>query len=237
MARKLKLVVLDDDPYSVSMIRELCRNSQIVEISKTFNSPLNFIKQVPLLDFDLAVLDVQMPEMEGTTVAQMLKKKPFIFITGADNRLRDVLSLSPIDVVTKPIIKARLDKAFEKAYELLSDKKEYAMFNVAESNRKIKMRLPDILLVVTDEVAPRHKIVYLKDGSSYTIMDYSLEEFIEACPTLVQVNKREAVSMEIVSEVEYDMIILRNIPGNEIPKYVTLGRAFSKPFKEKMFYK
>jgi two-component system LytT family response regulator len=237
MARKLKLVVLDDDPYIISVIRDLCKDSQIVEISKTFNYPLDFIKQVPLLDFDLAVLDVQMPEMEGIIVAQMLKKKPFIFVTGADDRLRDVLSLSPIDVVTKPILKDRLDKAFEKAYELLSDKREYAMFNVAESNRKMKLRLPDIMLAVTDEVDPRHKIVYLKSGEKYTIMDYSLEKLIDACPTLIQVNKREAVSMEVVNEVEYDMIMLRGIQGNEVPKYVTLGRAFSKPFKERMFFK
>lgn len=237
MARKLKLVILDDDPYIISLIRDLCKDSQIVEIAKTFNYPLDFMREVPSLDFDLAILDVQMPEMEGTIVAQMLKKKPFIFVTGADNRLRDVLNLSPIDVVTKPILKDRLDKAFEKAYELLSDKREYAMFNVAESSRKVKIRLPDIMLAVTDTVDPRHKAVYLKTGEKYTIMDYSLEKLIDACPNLVQVNKREAVSMDIVNEVEYDMIMLRGISGDEVPKYVTLGRAFSKSFKEKMFYK
>lgn len=237
MARKLKAIVLDDDPFIVSMIQDLCRDSQIVEVTKTFNNPKDFVEQAPHLDFDLAMLDIQMPEMEGTVVAQMLKNKPFIFVTGADERLRDALSLSPIDVVTKPILKDRLDKALAKAYELLMDKKEYELFNVAESARKVKIHLPDILLVGTDDTDPRHKVAYMRNGEKYTIMDTTIDKLIDACPLLVQVNKREAVSLETVNEVEHDMITIKEMADKGAPKYVTLGRAFRKSFKEKLFYR
>jgi DNA-binding LytR/AlgR family response regulator len=237
MARKLKAIVVDDDPFMVSMIQDLCKDSQIVEVYKAFNNPKEFIDKAPQLDFDLAMLDIQMPEMEGTIVAQMMKNKPFIFITGSDNKLRDALSLSPIDVVTKPIMKDRLDKALAKAYELLMDKKEYELFNVAESSKKVKLHLPDILFVGTDTVDARHKLVCLRNGEKYTIMDSSLEDLLDSCPLLVQVNKREAVSMEAVNEVEHDMVTLKAMAAKDAPKYVTLGRAFRKSFKEKLFYR
>jgi DNA-binding LytR/AlgR family response regulator len=237
MARKLKAIIVDDDQFMVNTILDLCKDSQIVEICKTFNNPKEFIEKAPLIDFDLAMLDIQMPEMEGTIVAQMMKNKPFIFITGSDHKLRDALNLSPIDVVTKPILKDRLDKALSKAYELLADKKEYELFNVAESNKKVQIHLPDILFVTTDTVDPRHKVAFMRNGTKYTIMDCSLETLIDSCPLLVQVNKREAVSMEAVNEVEHDMITLKDITAKDAPKYANLGRAYKKSFKEKMFYR
>lgn len=236
MARKLKTIAVDDDPFIIGTIEDLCRDSPIIEIVKTFSNPKEFIDKIPTLDFDLCLLDVEMPEMQGTVVAQMLKNKPFIFITGADSKLREALSLAPVDVVTKPILKDRLDRALNKAYELFVDKQEYALFNVAESKRKMKLHLHDILLVVTDTVDPRHKTVFMRNGEKYTLMECTLEGLLDICPLLVQVSKSEAVSLEVVNEVEYDMVTIKGIEGKEVPKYVTLGRAFRKSFKERLFY-
>jgi two-component system LytT family response regulator len=236
MAQKLKTIVVDDDPLIIGMIEDLCRDSKIVTIIKTFMNPKEFLEKAPLLDFDLCLLDIQMPEMEGLVVAQMLKNKPFIFITGADSKLRDALNLAPVDIVTKPILKDRLDKALNKAYELFVDKKEYEVFSIAESKKKTKVHLPDILLAVTDTVDPRHKTVFMRNGEKYTLMECTLEKLLDMCPLLVQANKAEAVSLEIVNEIEHDMITIKGVAGKDAPKYVTLGRAFSKAFKERLYY-
>jgi two-component system LytT family response regulator len=237
MAYKLKVVILDDDPHIVNILQTLCKHSEYAEVVKTFNSPAEFIKEAPSLDFDMALLDVQMPEIEGTLVAQMLKNKAFMFITGAKEKLYEVLGLSPIDVVTKPIMKDRLELALAKAHKLLIDKKEYALFNMAEAKSKVKVFLPDIMLITTDEVDPRHKVTYLRNGEKYTIMDKTLESLVDMCPNLLQVNRSAAVSIEVVNGVEHDMVTLKKITGVEMPKYVNLGAAFSKAFKEKLFYK
>ena len=175
--------------------------------------------------------------MERTLVAQLLKNKPFIFVTGADNKLRDALNLSPIDIITKPILKDRLDKALAKAHELLMDKNEYDLFNVAESRRKLKIHLPDIMMVGTDGVDPRHKIAIMRNGEKHTIMDCTLEFLMDSCASLVQVNKREAISLEVVNEVDHDLVTLKPMADKDAPKHITLGRAFRKSFKERLFYK
>jgi DNA-binding LytR/AlgR family response regulator len=237
MPHKLQAIIVDDEQHIINIIQALCKDSQYVEIIKTFTNPVDFLNEAPKLDFDLALLDMQMPEMEGTVVAQMLKNKAFMFITGAKEKLYEVLGLSPIDVVTKPIMKDRLESAMAKAHKLLKDTKEFGAFSIAESKHKVKLRLPDIMLAVTDEDDPRHKMVYMRDGETYTLMDTTLETLTEMCPALHQVSKREAVSMDIVNEIEHDMVTLKKLAAPNAPKYVTLGRAFSKTFKEKLFYK
>jgi DNA-binding LytR/AlgR family response regulator len=237
MARKLRTIIVDDDAMTTKMIINLSDGSNSVEITKTFLNPQEFIDTAPMLDFDLCVIDIEMPEMSGLVVAQILGKKPFIFITSSDSKLRSALSLCPVDIVTKPIMKERLDIAFEKAHELFIDKQEYDVFNIAESKKKIKLHLPDILLVTTDTIDPRNKIVYMGNGEKYTLMDYTLTRLLEMCPLLVQVSRSEAISIEAINQVEHEVVTVKGLNGIDIPKYVNLGRSFRESFKERVFYK
>jgi two-component system LytT family response regulator len=237
MRNKLRAASVDDDPNIHATLKQMCKESPLVEIAYTYSDPEKFLSDAPTLDFDLCMLDIQMPGMEGITVAQLLNKKPVIFITGADDRFRDALNLSPVDIVPKPILKDRLFRAIEKAYNMIVEKREYELFNVAESNKKVKIRLQDILFVSTDDIDPRHKQVWLKNGETYTLMNYKLDELAEHSPTLVQVNRGELISLEAVHEVERDLITLKGIKAeNGKPKQVTLSPNFKKKFMDRMFY-
>ena len=237
MSLKLKAIAVDDNPGVLATLQEMCKDSPFVEIVGTFTDPRKFLLKAPSLEFDICFLDIQMPEMEGTTLAQILKNKPVIFISGSDDKFRDALNLSPIDIVPKPILKDRLFKAIEKGYNQLGEKKEYQLFNVAESNKKVKIRLPDIMLITTDDIDPRHKIAWMRNGEKYTLMNTKLEHLVQNSTSLVQVNRSMAVSLEAVHEVEYDLITLKGIfDEDKKPMQVTLGSAFKAKFKEKMFY-
>lgn len=237
MLNKLITIAVDDDPNILSTLVELSKPSPLIEIAHTFTNPAEFLAKAPSLKFDLCLLDIQMPQMEGLTLAQILKNKPVIFISGSDDKFREALNLSPVDIVPKPIFKDRLYKAFEKAHNLLVESKEYELFNVAESNKKISIRLPDIMLVTTDDVDPRHKLVWLRNGEKYTLMNCKLEHLTGNSKTLVQVNRAEAVSLEAVHEVEHDLITLKGILTEDgRSKQITLGQAFKQKFKERMFF-
>lgn len=238
MPTKLKAIAVDDDNNTLSTLNQMCKESALVELVSTFTNPDEFLSKAPSLDFDLCMLDIEMPQMEGIVLAQLLKNKPVIFITGSDHKFREALNISPIDIVPKPILKDRLFKAFEKAFSLLAKKKEFELFNVAESAKKMKIRLPDIMLVTTDEVDPRHKVAWMRNGDKYTLMNCKLEHLVDNSPALIQVNKSEAVSLDAVHEVEHDLITLKGIVTKDNrPMQVTLSRVFQAKFKERMFYK
>lgn len=237
MLRKLKAIAVDDSELFLSTLKLMTEQSPLVEITHTFICPKEFLAKAPELEFDLCLLDIEMPQMEGIVIAQILQNKPIIFISGADDKFRAALDLAPIDIVPKPLLKDRLYKAYQKAYDLLATKKEFEVFNVAESSKKVKLRLKDILLVTTDEVDPRHKKAWLSTGETFTLMNCTLAELLNHSPTLVQVNKAELVSLDAVNEVEYDLVTLKGVRNTDNkPKQVTIGAAYKKGFKERMFF-
>jgi DNA-binding LytR/AlgR family response regulator len=233
----LKTVIVDDSPFDSTVLKDLLENSELIHVSHVFNNPKEFIDKAPTLDMDLCLLDIVMPEMDGLTVAQLLGGKPIIFVTGVDTQLRGALSLNPIDIITKPLNKGRLDQSVEKAYKLLRNTKEYGVFSMAESKRKVKIHLPDIILVTTDEIDPRHKIVLMNNGIKHTVMECSLDTLLNLCPNLVQVNKAELVSLEAINEVQHDRISI-NCHGEKTnkPKEVTLSRAYKDGFRKRVFF-
>ena len=158
MPKKIKVIVVDDDDSLHDILLDLYQDSDKIEIKYNYTESKKFLKEAPTLDFDLCFLDISMPELDGITIAQLIKNKPFIFITGSEDKLKAALGIEPIDVVTKPFTKERLDHAIDKAYKLISENIENALFCVAESEKKINIRLSDIVFVDTDEVDPRHKI-------------------------------------------------------------------------------
>jgi DNA-binding LytR/AlgR family response regulator len=231
--RKLKCVLVDDDPMFQQIMKDMCEDSPVVEITRGFRDPREFLDKMKGIDFDFCLLDIYMPELEGTAVAQMIGDKPVIFVTGTD-KLKEALDLSPIDVITKPVRKDRLDKAFSKAYSLINEKKEFALFNVAESKTKVKIKLADIYVVSAADHDSRNKTTILKDGSKYTLMDYSFESILELSVKFVQINKSEIISLEAIDKVDGSTLYFKHIPKRK-PMLSTVTDAYHKNFFNKLY--
>lgn len=237
MNNKIKIAVVDDDPIIHDTLHEFYQGSALAEIKYDFTNPQKFMDAAPGLDFDLCLLDIRMPVMNGLVVAQMLNSKPVIFLTGSDDMLKDALQLSPIDVITKPFVKVRLDCALEKAAKLIAENIEYAVFSVAESSKKVKIYLPDIVFVSVDDIDARNKIVILKGGTKYTLMDYSLDEIKSLAQQLIQINRHTLVSLNCIHEMSYDKVTLHDADDSGLPPEATLTRTHKEELSRRMFYK
>src|SRR5204862_6531991 len=69
---------------------------------------------------DLALLDLQMPELDGIGVVRMLKKAdmPLIaFVTAYDEYAVRAFEINAVDYLLKPVEKARLREAVNRAHE------------------------------------------------------------------------------------------------------------------------
>jgi len=232
MKKKLNCVVLDDDEFSVAILEDTCKKSKWVKIVRSFNSPKDFLDAMHEIEFDLCLLDIEMPGINGLKVAKIIGNKPIIFITGQYDKLKDALDISPVDIVTKPFKRKRLEKAFEKA-SIHIDKTglvEYALFKVAESNDKVKIYFSDILYVKPDTVDPRNKQLYMANGVSYTLMNYTFEHLLSICPVLVMVNRAELVSARAVHTVRHNIVILKGVYEGNKAKKVILSDNCRKEF-------
>lgn len=237
MQKRIKIAVVDDDESMHDILRDLYSDSKLVEIKYNYTDPRKFIQDAPVLDFDLCFLDISMPDIDGLVLAQILKNKPFIFITGSEDKLKAALGLEPIDIITKPFHKERIDHALEKAYKLISEKIEHGLFSVAESDKKVRIPLNDIIFVDTDDIDPRHKMVVLKGGSKYTLMGCSMEELLSYAPQLIQVNRKQLVALDHINEMQHDLVSVKDAQPLCIPREITLSRAYKKEVQKRIFYK
>ena len=241
MQGKLRCVIVDDFYPTLVELQKLCQDSPFIEVVQTFSSPKKFLEVSPELDYDLCLLDIFMPEMDGITVSKMMKDKPVIFMTDVYDRLKEAVDLAyPIDVITKPIKKGRLFRAFEKAHKIITHlpveikRKEFELFHAAEAEGRIKLHLSDILFVKTDKANCRNKLVFLKNGEHYTIRRCTNEQLLKMSPKLVQVNKAELISVDAVKGFKHNSVTLKHFSGEGMPVKVTLNRNFRTDFVNKM---
>jgi DNA-binding LytR/AlgR family response regulator len=241
MIKKLKCVIVDDFFPTLVELQGLCRDSHHVEIIETFSSPKKFLEASTTLDYDLCLLDIFMPEMDGIALSKIIKDKPIIFMTDTYDRLKEALDLIyPIDVITKPIKKARLHRAFEKAHKIIfhvaqePPTKEYVLFHAAEAEGKVKLHLADIFLVKTDKVNSRNKKVYMQSGECFTVRRCTNEQLLKLSPKLIQVNKAELISIDAIKGFKHNFVTLKNISEEGAPIKVMLNRNFRSDFFSKV---
>lgn len=107
MIESRKILLVEDDESLGYLLSEYLKMKDF-EVTWTKNG-LEGLAAMDKYLFDLAILDVMMPEMDGFTLAREIKQKhskcPFIFLTSRSMKI-DVLkgfSLGAVDYLKKPI--------------------------------------------------------------------------------------------------------------------------------------
>ena len=86
MNAKPKILIVDDKPENLVAIRTVLKNLDVELIEATSGN--DALKATLHHNFVLALLDIQMPEMDGYELASILREEektknlPFVFISG-----------------------------------------------------------------------------------------------------------------------------------------------------------
>ncbi|HTB30794.1 MAG TPA: response regulator [Bacteroidia bacterium] len=241
MKRKLKCVIVDDDPEAHQIILQQLKNSLTGEITHSFYRPSDLVGIISEIDFDAVFLDIVFTNdtLQGFDIASRLiaQNKVVIFISGNNQFIIEACKyVGAIDVVPKPNTKEKLNDALEKAWKVKfsiieSDKKEHELFFVAERKEQISLLLSDILYVKTAIGDHRNKEVILKGGEKFTLMDCTFGNLLQMSSKLVRINTSELVSYDIVNSLFHDTINVKpNVPQG-IAKTLTLSKTYRKAFK------
>lgn len=119
--------------------------------------------------------------------------------------------------------------------EFMDARSPVYLFNVAEMHEKLKVDFSEIILVVTDEISSRNKLVWLKsEAREYTLMNVSFPLFLKYSDKLLMVNKFTLLSVDAVHSCTYDFITLNNLFPGWNNKQVTLGRPYRDDFYKRI---
>ena len=120
MNARLRVVIADDERPARSFLAALLRSFDDVVIVAEAESGQEAVMLIERERPDLALLDLQMPEIDGIGVVRMLKKKdlPLIaFVTAYDEYAVRAFEVNAVDYLLKPVEKTRLREALNRAQE------------------------------------------------------------------------------------------------------------------------
>jgi len=170
MRDRLRVIVADDERPARSLLVSMLRNFDDVEIVGEAADGAAAVELIEREKPDLALLDLQMPEVDGIGVVRLLKRgsMPMIaFITAYDAYAVRAFELNAVDYLLKPVDTTRLRETVSRAIDRLDrdDARAASAKNVRSAAmalevstagplRRIPVRRKDeIVLVNVDEIA------------------------------------------------------------------------------------
>ena len=120
MTARLRIVVADDERPARSFLLALLRSFPDAAVVGEAASGKEAVALIEKEKPDLALLDWQMPELDGIGVVRMLKRSemPLVaFVTAYDEYAVKAFELNAVDYLLKPVEKARLREALNRAQE------------------------------------------------------------------------------------------------------------------------
>jgi two-component system LytT family response regulator len=114
------VVIADDERPARSFLAALLRSFDDVVIVAEAESGTGAVEAIEKERPDLALLDLQMPELDGIGVVRMLKKgeMPLVaFVTAYDEYAVRAFEVNAVDYLLKPVDKSRLRETLNRAQE------------------------------------------------------------------------------------------------------------------------
>lgn len=237
MDTRLKCLLLDDELPGLKYLKMLCEQIPELEVVKAFDNTETFLKEFPSREFDLCILDIEMPGMDGLSIANLLGDKPVIFTTAYNEYAADAFDLYAIDYIRKPVTKERLQSAVNKALFRIRQTVPAKNFVQINTNKgKTLLFFNQVAHIITSETDSRDKIALLLDGKSLVLKNISLEKLLKYLPEndFCQVNKKEVIALRSVQFFSHNEITtnLGQLTGK--PLVIVLGDVYREDFLQKV---
>lgn len=113
--KKLKVFLVDDEQLALNRLERLLIETEKVEIIGQTTDSLEALDIIPTLQLDAIFLDIQMPELSGFELLQILGHyPPVVFTTAFDKFALKAFEVFSVDYLLKPVESERLETAVRK---------------------------------------------------------------------------------------------------------------------------
>jgi len=118
MRETLRTLIVDDEPLAIERLQILCARVPRVSLIGTAAEGASALRLMDSLEPDLILLDIQMPGMDGMSVARTLADRSsppaLIFVTAFDEFAVTAFDVAAVDYLLKPVEAERLARAIDR---------------------------------------------------------------------------------------------------------------------------
>ncbi len=121
----LRVLIADDERPARAYLRSLLKTFDHIEVVGEADNGNEALEMIRSLRPDLALLDLQMPELSGLDVVRLTppQQMPLVaFVTAYDQFAIQAFELNAVDYMLKPVERERLQVTIERALSRLNDK-------------------------------------------------------------------------------------------------------------------
>lgn len=206
----LRVLVCDDELMARKRIARLASESEGVETVLECESGSQVLETLAREEVDVAILDVNMPEMSGIdTVLAMPEERPYvIFLTAHPEHAVSAFDVGAVDYLLKPVDEARLAKALSRARQLLDHGQAPAGGEVPGKLSKLAIATHDGAALVSPADITHATfdgaLVTVHTSSRAILTDDSLQDLEAKLPAgpFERVHRRAILNLEHVERLE-----------------------------------
>jgi two-component system LytT family response regulator len=218
-------MIADDERPAREFLKRILNGFDDVSVLGEAENGADAVKMIRDLKPDLALLDLQMPQVSGLEVVRLLSKKemPLIaFVTAYDQFAVQAFELNAVDYLLKPVEKARLRETLDRAAarlersgwqqeaaeQVLNAADDYDQVSRSEPLARIPVRKQgSIYLVPVGEVASivaDGELLHIttRDNQKYTI-NYRLKDLESRLDDrkFVRLSRSALVNLDMIARV------------------------------------
>ena len=220
-----KVIIIDDEPLAINVLRNYVDQIQELKLVKTFKNALNAASFLQEQSVDIIFLDINMPVLNGLDFLESLSDKPFVVITTAHEEYAlKGFQHQAIGYLVKPIPFPSFVKVVNRILGLLNLKTTQSdelptrpSIFVKVSKKKLqKIYLSDILVIESMK-----DYIRIKTTIGNFIAHQSLSSFTEELPpsSFIRIHRSFTVAKDKIESIESNQLQVDGV------KYV-IGRQF-----------
>lgn len=233
----IKCVVIDDEQPAINVLVNYIKRVNELELVGTCTNAQNGVEMIKQADADVVFLDIQMDEMTGIEVINMINPRTqVIFCTAFSEFAVESYELNALDYLMKPISFNRFIKAVKKIRHFPGNTEksgtedfsnDYIFVKTGVKGKMLKINLDEIEYI---EAKNNYVAIYNK---TQAIMVYSTLKDIEnslSPANFIRVHKSFIIPVSKISVVEKNYLLIKDrkehIPISKTykPEFINLVR-------------
>ncbi len=230
---KLKTIAIDDEPLALRLVSDYVSKTPFLELTGSFDNPLDAIDFLSTQAVDLILVDIQMPDLSGIEFIRTLEETPkIIFTTAYEKYALESFKLNAIDYLLKPFSYEEFLKAAGKVRKL-TDLEANALPSIEANNQFLflkseykirRINFNDILYI---EGLKDYIKVYTTGDDKPVLSLNSIKSLEQKLPEnkFMRVHRSFIVNLDKIDTIERSRIIFGRI-------YIPVSDQYKEKFQE-----
>lgn len=228
----MKVLIVDDEKLALSRLKRLLNEENILDICEC-NSSIDAIKEAAKQSFNIAFLDISMPNIDGLELANtLLQINPNIYIvfqTAYEEHAIQAFEIGGMDYLLKPISKESIQRSLNKAQKYINLTDNSKKLIAKRGNKIYLIDIDDIFYIKADldEV-----IIKIKNADAYLRKKIGDMENLLKGKNFFRVHRSYIINIDKIKSMQSVEQSKLEISFEGIDDIVTSSKDGAKEFRE-----